>query len=67
MVAGPMIENARAAAMYGSTGTLERAAVPVIQTQSVRRTQVDRPRPTYDDTDLEIPSFLRRPAQEEKG
>jgi hypothetical protein len=53
--------------MYGSTGTLERAAVPVIQTQSVRRPQVDRPRPTYDDTDLEIPSFLRRPAQEEKG
>jgi cell division protein FtsZ len=59
--------HARAAAMYGSTGTLERAAVPVIQTQSVRRPQVDRPRPTYDDTDLEIPSFLRRPAQEEKG
>jgi cell division GTPase FtsZ len=59
--------HARAATMYGSTGTLERTAVPVIQTQSVRRPQVDRPRPTYDDTDLEIPSFLRRPAQEEKG
>jgi hypothetical protein len=25
------------------------------------------PRPAYDDQDLEIPSFLRRPSNEEKG
>jgi hypothetical protein len=25
------------------------------------------PRPVYDDADLEIPSFLRRPPQEDKG
>jgi len=60
--------HARGAGTYGSTGALDRAAVPVpIQTSSVRRPQIDRPRPTYDDTDLEIPSFLRRPQQEEKG
>ena len=53
---------------YGSTGAPERTPVPVlVQTTPVRRPQVDRPRPTYDDTDLEIPSFLRRPPQEEKG
>jgi cell division protein FtsZ len=50
---------------YGATGVLERTSVPVpVQTTPVRRPQVDRPRPTYDDTDLEIPSFLRRPPQE---
>jgi cell division protein FtsZ len=60
--------SVRGAGMYGSNGTLDRAPVGVpIQTTSVRRPQVDRPRPTYDDADLEIPSFLRRPPQEEKG
>ena len=56
----------RSAGTYGSNGVVERAPVPVpIQTtQSVRRPQVDRPRPVYDDTDLEIPSFLRRAPQE---
>jgi len=67
--AEPVPVHVRGAGTYGPTGTLERAAVPVpIQTTpSVRRPAVDRPRPTYDDTDLEIPSFLRRPPQEEKG
>ena len=61
--------RSRTAGTYGSNGTLDRQPVPVpIQTTpSVRRPQIDRPRPTYDDTDLEIPSFLRRPPQEEKG
>ena len=60
--------HVRTVGTYGSTGLLDRAPVPVpIQTSSARRPQVDRPRPTYDDTDLEIPSFLRRPQQEEKG
>jgi cell division protein FtsZ len=50
---------------YGPTGTPERTPIPVpVQTTPVRRPQVDRPRPTYDDTDLEIPSFLRRPPQD---
>jgi cell division protein FtsZ len=54
--------------MHGPTGALERTAVLVpVQTTPLRRPPVDRPRPTYDDTDLEIPSFLRRPPQEEKG
>jgi cell division protein FtsZ len=58
----------RGAGLYGSTGTIDRVPVPVpIQTTSVRRPPVDRPRPTYDDADLEIPSFLRRPPAEEKG
>jgi cell division protein FtsZ len=53
---------------HGPTGALERTAVLVpVQTTPLRRPPVDRPRPTYDDTDLEIPSFLRRPPQEEKG
>jgi cell division protein FtsZ len=67
--AEPVPVYTRAAGTYGPTGTLERASVPVpIQTTpSVLRPAVDRPRPTYDDTDLEIPSFLRRPPQEEKG
>ena len=50
---------------YGPAGTPERTPIPVpVQTTPVRRPQVDRPRPTYDDTDLEIPSFLRRPPQD---
>jgi cell division protein FtsZ len=53
---------------HGPTGALERTAVLVpVQTTPLRRPPVDRPRPTYDDTDLEIPSFLRRPPQEDKG
>jgi cell division protein FtsZ len=67
--AEPVAVHTRGAGTYGSTGALERAPVPVPMqtTSSVRRPQVDRPRPTYDDADLEIPSFLRRPPQEEKG
>jgi hypothetical protein len=42
--------------------------VPVVQTNSVRRPPVDRRRGrTYDDTDLEIPSFLRRPRRRRRG
>jgi cell division protein FtsZ len=64
----PVTVHTRAAGTYGSNGAIERTPVAVpIQTNSVRRPQVDRPRPTYDDTDLEIPSFLRRAPQEENG
>jgi cell division protein FtsZ len=67
--AEPVPVYARGAGTYGATGALERTpvAVPIQTSQSVRRPPVDRPRPTYDDTDLEIPSFLRRPPQEEQG
>ncbi len=56
----------RGAVTYGSTGMIDRAPVPV-PIQTPRRQHQERPRPTYDDADLEIPSFLRRPPQEEKG
>jgi cell division protein FtsZ len=66
--AEPVSVHSRGSGTYGSNGSLDRMPVPVpIQTTSVRRPQIDRPRPTYDDTDLEIPSFLRRPPQEEQG
>jgi cell division protein FtsZ len=57
------------AGTYGANGAMDHmpVGVPIQTTQSVRRPAVDRPRPTYDDTDLEIPSFLRRPPQEEQG
>jgi hypothetical protein len=55
---------------YGPVGTPERQPVPVKVAQS---TPTHRPTPdmqpthrTYDDRDLEIPSFLRRPPQEER-
>jgi cell division protein FtsZ len=54
------------ATTYGPTGAPDRAPVAVPVQPAPRRQQMERPRPTYDDTDLEIPSFLRRPAQEEK-
>jgi len=56
--------------MYGPTGAPERQPVPVpVQGTPVHRPSPDRlnPRPQYDDADLEIPSFLRRPPQEDKG
>jgi cell division GTPase FtsZ len=57
--------------MYGSSGPVDRApvAVPVTPAPTRQRPNLD-PAPArrnYDDTDLEIPSFLRRPPQEEKG
>jgi len=56
---------------YGPTGAPERQPIPVpVQTSSpLHRPMPDRPtpRPVYDDADLEIPSFLRRPPQEDKG
>jgi len=61
---------ARSALTYGSTGAPERQPVPVsVQTTSLYRPLPDRQpvRPVYDDQDLEIPSFLRRPPQDEKG
>jgi hypothetical protein len=54
----------RGGMMYGSTGAIERAPVPVPIQTSPRRQPQERPRPSYDDADLEIPSFLRRPPQE---
>jgi cell division protein FtsZ len=53
---------------YGPMGTPERQPIPVpVQSSSHRPIPDQQPRRTYDDTDLEIPSFLRRPAQEDKG
>jgi cell division protein FtsZ len=55
---------------YGSYGAMERQSAPdPVRPAPQRRPVPDRPitRPLYDDQDLEIPSFLRRPAQEEKG
>jgi cell division protein FtsZ len=62
--------HVRGATTYGPTGAPERQPVPV----PVQSTPIHRPTPdfqpsrrTYDDADLEIPSFLRRPPQEDKG
>ena len=55
---------------YGPMGAPERQPVPVpVQNSPIHRPSPDRlnPRPPYDDADLEIPSFLRRPPQEDKG
>jgi cell division protein FtsZ len=55
---------------YGPTGAPERQPVPVpVQASPLHRPTPDRPapRPVYDDADLEIPSFLRRPPQEDRG
>ncbi len=58
---------------YGPNGLPERQPVPVpVQPSPLHRPVPDRqpssPRPTYDDQDLEIPSFLRMrpPAPEDK-
>jgi len=55
---------------YDPMGAPDRKPVPVpVQSSPIHRPSPDRlnPRPQYDDADLEIPSFLRRPAQEDKG
>jgi cell division protein FtsZ len=60
----------RSAVTYGYNGTIERQPAPdPVRSTPPRRPVPDRPmtRPLYDDQDLEIPSFLRRPTQEEKG
>jgi hypothetical protein len=60
----------RSALTYGPTGAPERQPVPVpVQTTPLHRPLPDRQpmRAVYDDQDLEIPSFLRRPPQDEKG
>jgi len=60
----------RSAVTYGYNGTIERQPAPdPVRTTPPRRPVPDRPttRPLYDDQDLEIPSFLRRPSQDEKG
>jgi len=59
--------HSRGAGTYGSTGTLDRAPVPVPIQGGTRRPPVERPRPVYDDADLEIPSFLRRVQPEDRG
>ena len=55
---------------YGPVGTPERQPIPVpVQPAPTHRPIPDQ-QPTrriYDDADLEIPSFLRRPAQEDRG
>jgi cell division protein FtsZ len=60
----------RTAVTYGYNGQIERQPAPdPVRSTPPRRPVPDRPlpRPLYDDQDLEIPSFLRRPTQEEKG
>ena len=54
---------------YGPLGLPERQPVPIpVQPAPVHRPMTDQqaPRRTYDDTDLEIPSFLRRQQPEER-
>ena len=65
--AEPVGTHQRPALTYGPTGAPERQPVPVpVQTSPAHRPMPDRQpiRPVYDDQDLEIPSFLRRPPQE---
>jgi cell division protein FtsZ len=60
----------RSTGMYGYGGQMERQPAPdPVRSTPPRRPVPDRPttRPLYDDQDLEIPSFLRRPSQDEKG
>jgi cell division GTPase FtsZ len=60
----------RSPGIYGYNGQMERQAAPdPVRSTPPRRPVPDRPttRPLYDDQDLEIPSFLRRPSQDEKG
>jgi cell division protein FtsZ len=60
----------RGATTYGPTGAPERQPVPVpVQPSTVHRPTPDfQPtRRNYDDPDLEIPSFLRRPPREDEG
>jgi cell division protein FtsZ len=60
----------RSASLYGPTGAPERQPVPVpVQSSNAHRPTPDlQPtRRTYDDADLEIPSFLRRAAPEDRG
>jgi cell division protein FtsZ len=60
----------RSSGIYGYNGQMERQPAPdPVRSTPPRRPMPDRPttRPLYDDQDLEIPSFLRRPSQDEKG
>ena len=60
----------RSGVTYGYNGQIERQPAPdPVRSTPPRRPVPDRPslRPLYDDQDLEIPSFLRRPTQDEKG
>ncbi|MGA3057258.1 MAG: cell division protein FtsZ [Candidatus Limnocylindrales bacterium] len=53
---------------YGMPGIPERQPVPVAPPPIHRPTPDQQPtRRTYDDTELEIPSFLRRPSPEDRG
>jgi cell division protein FtsZ len=64
------VSPTRFGGMYGSNGAPERQPVPVpVQPSPIHRPSPDRPapRPLYDDADLEIPSFLRRPPQDDRG
>jgi cell division protein FtsZ len=73
--AEPVLTHQRSSSiMYGPNGLPDRqpVPVPVVQQSPLHRPMPDRqlpppPKRVYDDQDLEIPSFLRRPAQEEKG
>jgi cell division protein FtsZ len=68
----PIVSPGRSAGTYGPNGLPDRQPVPVpVQPSPLHRPMPDRqpsaPRPAYDNQDLEIPSFLRRHTQEEKG
>jgi hypothetical protein len=57
---------------YGPNGLPDRQPVPVsVEELKIHRPMPDRqappPRQTYDDRDLEIPSFLRMHIQDDKG
>jgi len=65
----PSGSRGRSAVTYGYNGAIERQPAPDPVRTPPRRPMPDRSptRSPYDDTDLEIPSFLRRASQEEKG
>jgi cell division protein FtsZ len=67
----PLTSHGRSAMTYGPNGLPDRQPVPVpVQPSPLHRPMLDRqqpPKPAYDNQDLEIPSFLRRPPREEKG
>jgi cell division protein FtsZ len=68
----PFMPDQRSAMLYGPGGIPDRQPVPVpVVPSPLHRPMPDRlpapPKRVYNDQDLEIPSFLRRPVLEERG
>jgi cell division protein FtsZ len=68
----PFMSTQRSATLYGPGGIPDRQPVPVpVEPSPLHRPMPDRlpapPKHVYNDQDLEIPSFLRRPVLEERG